>query len=89
MSEMSDTVRRFPTYLPSGWLHTDEIADEIERLTTENKILRDGFRKIVDWAWERPDDVAASIPWSLLWDLRDALEAETVGELPTGGNDRG
>ena len=39
MSKMSKTVRRFPAYLPSG-LHTEEIADEIERLESSRHEYR-------------------------------------------------
>ena len=38
MSDISKEVRRYPTHLPSG-LHTEEIADEIERLTASNSRL--------------------------------------------------
>ena len=45
MSDMSKTIRRFPTYLPSG-LHTEEIADEIERLTAESEAYRQEYVRL-------------------------------------------
>ena len=39
MSEIANTVRRFPMSLPSG-LHTDEVADLIESQAAEIKQLK-------------------------------------------------
>ena len=39
MSDLSREMRRYPTYLPTG-LHTEEIADEIERLEADLALLR-------------------------------------------------
>ena len=56
MSEMSETIRKFPMYLPSG-LHTDEAADELESKDARIKELEDRLHRINQWCKAYPRTV--------------------------------
>jgi hypothetical protein len=46
--------------------------------------LKQAAQRVVDWAWQDENSmgaVHATIPWDLLWNLRDSLAQEDQHEL--------